>query len=191
MSHFAILLGFGIRGLGFESRIPNPESPKYIGDSDARIKRAMPVGPPHALPAFLLEDLAGAQGRVAFSDGEWAFLHMFELETGATYPDGGATVEVWTHGPGLAAGVNFGQPQLRGEFMEMEVLGPLKSLSPGEQASSDLIWAACRCPGQIVDATPHGCVGEPLALSAYGGLDEPGEELADETEHDERDRDDE
>jgi Domain of unknown function (DUF4380) len=107
-------------------------------------------------------------GWIAFSDGEWALLHQFEVEPGGDYPDGGATVEVWTQGPGVAAGVDFGQPQLRGEFMEMEVLGPLQRLSPGEQASADLIWSACRCPGGVVDATTAGCVSDPLRVEPHG-----------------------
>jgi len=127
-------------------------------------------------PVFGVE-YAGALGKVgldsqagwvAFSDGEWALLHQFDVDAGADYPDCGATVEVWTHGPGVAAGVDFGQEQLRGEFMEMEVLGPFESLSPGEQASADITWAACRCPGPILDATPAGCVGTSLKVVRQG-----------------------
>src|SRR5205085_2335542 len=97
--------------------------------------------------------LDSQSGWVAFNDDDWVFIHQFDVQPGATYPDGGATVEIWTHGPGIAAGVDFGQAQLRGEFMEMEVLGPLQPLMPGEQTSADLVWAACRCPGPIVDVT--------------------------------------
>ena len=108
-------------------------------------------------------------GWVAFSDGEWAFVHRFEVRAGADYPDDGATVEVWTHGPGIAAGVDFGQQQLRGEFMEMEVLGPLEPLAPGQAASAAIEWAACRCPGRILDVTPAGCVARPLAVVREAG----------------------
>jgi len=108
-------------------------------------------------------------GWIAFSDGEWALLQQFDAQPGQDYPDGGATVEVWTQGPGVAAGVDFSQPQLRGEFMEMEVLGPLQRLSTGEQASADLSWAACRCPGdRIVDASAAGCASAPLRVERRG-----------------------
>jgi hypothetical protein len=110
-------------------------------------------------------------GWIAFSDGEWALLHQFEVQPAADYPDGGATVEVWTQGPGVAAGVDFSQPQLRGEFMEMEVLAPLERLLPGEEASADLIWVACRCPGdRIVGATQAGCVSAPLRVERRGEI---------------------
>jgi hypothetical protein len=110
-------------------------------------------------------------GWIAFSDtrDEWVFVHQFGVQPGATYPDNGATVEVWTHGPGMAAGVDFGQPQLHGEFMEMEVLGPLVELAPGEDASAEMVWAACRCPGPIRDVTPSGCTAEPLELQPVDG----------------------
>jgi hypothetical protein len=108
-------------------------------------------------------------GWIAFSDGEWALLHQFVVRPGRDYPDGGATVEVWTQGPGIAAGVDFGQPQLGDEFMEMEVLEPLQRLAPGEQATGDLVWAACRCPGgRVVEATAAGCVSRPLRVDRRG-----------------------
>jgi hypothetical protein len=105
-------------------------------------------------------------GWVAFSDthDEWAFVHQFPIQPDAAYPDNGATVEVWTHGPGIAAGVDFGQPQLHGHFMEMEVLGPLVELAPGEEISADVIWAACRCPGPIRQVSRAGCTAEPLEV---------------------------
>ena len=37
-------------------------------------------------------------GWIAFSDGEWALLQQFDAQPGQDYPDGGATVEVWTQG---------------------------------------------------------------------------------------------
>jgi len=107
-------------------------------------------------------------GWVAFNDDSWTFLHQFEVDPAASYPDGGATVEVWTQGPGTAAGIDFDQAQLHGQFMEMEVLGPLVGLAPGEQASADLVWAACRCPGPIVDATAVGCTTQRLKVVRHG-----------------------
>jgi hypothetical protein len=110
-------------------------------------------------------------GWIAFSDtrDEWVFVHQYAVKPGATYPDDGATVEVWTHGPGKAAGVDFSQPQLHGEFMEMEVLGPLVELAPGEDASAEIVWAACRCPGPIRDVGRSGCTAEPLELQSVDG----------------------
>ena len=130
-----------------------------------------------ARPGFLEVRYAGALGKVgvdsragwvAFADGGWVFTHRFEVTPGAEYPDGGATVEVWTQGPGIAAGVDFSQPQLRGLFMEMEVLGPLVELEPGDASSMDIVFAACCCPGPIVDVTADVCCGGQLELRPQG-----------------------
>jgi Domain of unknown function (DUF4380) len=109
-------------------------------------------------------------GWVAFSDtaGDWVFAHQFSVTPEAEYPDGGATVEVWTQGPGVAAGVDFSQPHLRGLFMEMEVLGPLVELAPGESSSMALMWAACRCPGPVSNVTRDACCGRPLQVERRG-----------------------
>lgn len=117
-----------------------------------------------ALGKVGLDSLAGW---VAFADpsGEWVFVHQFEPQPGGDYPDGGMSVEVWTHGPGIAAGVDFSQPQLRGEFMEMEVLSPLVHLEPGGTSSAELLWSACRCPGPILHVTALGCIGQPLTVT--------------------------
>jgi hypothetical protein len=120
--------------------------------------------------------LDSTAGWVAFgdSDGDWVFVHQFAVTPGAEYPDDGSTVEVWTQGPGVAAGVDFGQPHLRGLFMEMEVLGPLTELVPGATSTIDLVWAACRCPGPVIDVTAYGCCARSLevrgsrALGAWG-----------------------
>ena len=115
--------------------------------------------------------LDSTAGWVAFSDtrDEWAFVHQFAVDPGATYPDGGATVEVWTHGPGIAAGVDFGQERLRGRFMEMEVLGPLVDLLPGEESSADITWAACRCPGPILEVSEAACTAQRLEVQRQAG----------------------
>ncbi len=111
-------------------------------------------------------------GWVAFSDsgGDWVFAHQFSVTPGAEYPDAGSTVEVWTQGPGVAAGVDFSQEHLRGLFMEMEVLGALVDLAPGASSSMDLVWVACRCPGPIIGVTRYGCCARSLELLQRGGV---------------------
>jgi hypothetical protein len=107
---------------------------------------------------------ASQAGWMAFSDGEWAFVHQFEVQPGAEYPDSGSSVEVWTHGPGVAQGVNFDVEQLRGQFMEMEVLAPLVTLQPGEESTADITWAACRAQGPLTSASPEMCATQPLEV---------------------------
>ena len=54
--------------------------------------------------------------------------------------------------------------------MEMEVLGPLVDLAPGASSSMDLVWAACRCPGPIIDVTRYGCCARSLELRRRGSV---------------------
>jgi len=132
-----------------------------------------------AEPGLLVVDYAAALGKigaddragwVAFADadgdgdGDWVLAHQFAYHEGLEYPDGGVSVEVWTHGPGVASGVDFSAPHLRDFFMEMEVLGPLVSLAPGASARETITWGACRCPGPIRAVTAAGCVSQPLTV---------------------------
>ena len=50
----------------------------------------------------------------------------------------------------------------------MEVLGPLVDLAPGGQATADLVWSVCRCPGPIVDATAVSCTTQRLEAVRVG-----------------------
>jgi hypothetical protein len=148
---------------GFEVLYGPADNPQW------RMDRAPVFGVEYA-GALGKVGLDSQAGWVAYSDpgGDWVLVHQFSVVAGAPYPDAGATIEVWTHGPGVAAGVDFDQDHLRGHFMEMEVLGPLVDLAPGAESSADLVWAACRCPGPIVDVTRAGCTGRSLQLQRLG-----------------------
>jgi hypothetical protein len=149
------------------SDLPGGYSVLYGPDDNAQWSTARPeLLDVHYTGALGKVGADSQAGWVAFADadGDWVFTHQFAVSPGAEYPDRGATVEVWTQGPGVAAGVDFGQPHLRGLFMEMEVLGPLVELAPGEASSMDLVFAACRCPGPIVDVTAEVSCSRPLAL---------------------------
>ncbi len=115
--------------------------------------------------------LDACDGWIAFHDraGDWVLVHQFTYVPGAEYPHGGDSVEIWAQGPGVAAGVDFSLPHLRLHFSEMEVLGPLTTLAPGEQAEATIEWGACRCPGPIRAVTAAGCIGQPLTLERQAG----------------------
>jgi hypothetical protein len=58
-----------------------------------------------------------AQGWGAYLLGDVLYLKRFPHESGGTYPDGGATIEVYSSA----------------EFLELEQLGPLTTIAPGDE----------------------------------------------------------
>ncbi len=82
-------------------------------------------------------------GKVALdSPGDWvafsskgsdaAFIVSFDYQPGADYPDGGASVEVWTVGTGQVGNLSFEDTGIY--HMEAEVLSPMITLAPGRRA---------------------------------------------------------
>jgi len=71
-------------------------------------------------------------------------------QSGADYPDGGASLECWTESPGAPSPIPLNSP---GYILEAEILGPLCTLRPGETTSLPIDYTAAYCPGPIVDAT--------------------------------------
>jgi hypothetical protein len=113
----------------------------------------------------------------------YSFVEQFTYQPGAEYPDGGATVEVWTVGAGQVGNFDFvANPSYQ---METEVLGPLTAISPGERTSLSVLWGACRGPGPVIDVSEAGCLAAPLTMDtlvdgygrvrASGGVFDPGD----------------
>lgn len=108
-------------------------------------------------------------GWLAYVDGQsdYAFCQRFAYLPGASYPDGGASVECWTTGLGRSAGdLDYSSDPMY--YLEAEVLGPLRTMAPGEKQSLDNEWYAGRCPGPIVNVTSAGCCHEPLQAISVG-----------------------
>lgn len=96
------------------------------------------------------------EGWVAMHDeeNEILFAMFFPLKKGAKYPHGGHNVEIFSSG----AVKDFdGAPAPDMEFMELEILGPLTELSPGESTSLDVKWAVCRCTS-VKKVLPFGVI---------------------------------
>lgn len=85
--------------------------------------------------AVLVDQAAGGEGALkvgASGDDEWtayvtdgtAFVKEFAYDPGATYPDGGSAIEVYASA----------------ESIELETLGPLAELAPGESAVHTETW---------------------------------------------------
>lgn len=111
------------------------------------------------------------RGWLAFTDakGDHVFAARFTYEPGRDYPDRGSSVECWTQGPGIAAGVDWSRPGFLLYLLEAEILAPLVTLRPGESANTTIHWAATRCPAPIVDVSPAGCVSTPPSVVQRAG----------------------
>ncbi|MFN8377376.1 MAG: hypothetical protein U0452_01790 [Anaerolineae bacterium] len=123
-------------------------------------------------------------GWVAFTNqaAGAAFATSFDYQTGAAYPDGGASVEIWTVGAGQVGNLNYEHSGIY--LMEAEVLSPFHTIQPGADASFTLEWGSCRCSGTVIDVAPAGVLtqrlraegptdGE-LRLVASGGVFDAG-----------------
>jgi hypothetical protein len=77
-----------------------------------------------------------------------ALVKTFKYEEGKTYPDSGASVQVYTFG-------NTG-------VLEVEVLGPLASLAPNDSVSLVENWYAARSKGPIYSVNSAGLITKPL-----------------------------
>lgn len=87
----------------------------------------------------------------------YTFLKHFPVTVApapATYPDGGSSVQVYTHG---------GEP-----YIEVEVLGPLVDLLPQQQTVFTIDWYATRLDGPILKAGPAGACKHRLSLARAG-----------------------
>ena len=108
-------------------------------------------------------------GWIAFSQGTagYAFTERFNYEESAEYPDDGATVECWTVGAGQVANLDYSATEIY--LMETEVLGPMRTIAPGDSTSFTIEWGACRCPGPVVEVNEVGCVAERLQADVGDG----------------------
>ena len=107
-------------------------------------------------------------GWLAFADqrAQHVLCMQFPHEPDAEYPDGGATVECWTEMPGAPTPVPIDSP---GHILEAEVLGPLRTLQPGQRTTLRITWSAARCPGPVLMVTDAGCVHRHLTAARANG----------------------
>ena len=96
-------------------------------------------------------------GWIAYADEKHhlVFVKRFEVGKLESYPDDGATVEVFTSDTA--------------PYMEVEVLSPLKRLEPRQRFSFTVDWYAATVPGPILATSDVGAVNRPLALETKDG----------------------
>jgi hypothetical protein len=108
----------------------------YASPADARVEQGArclrlraeaSAGPPFKI------GIEHRQGWVGYLRGGRCFIKAF-IRREATYPDGGANLEIYLGNRGA----------------EIESLGPLIALEPGDTTVHDELWS-------IVDVDPHGC----------------------------------
>lgn len=103
----------------------------YTDFSDPRWSFAPRALMLHGDPSNSYAQKVGApvpDGWLAYWRDGTAFVKQTDFETGAVYPDGGASAELFTNGL----------------FLELETLGPVVTLRPGESAEHVETWALTR-----------------------------------------------
>lgn len=128
----------GVGGLA-PDRVVVPWS--YMDFSDARWKfgRKFWVFTPKAGADATKLGFAHRSRWVAWSRGDTLFFKTFDFEDGAFYPDLGCNYETFSEG----------------EFLEMESLGPLRTLAPGQSGGHTETWhlfAGVAAPAGLDDA---------------------------------------
>jgi hypothetical protein len=91
-------------------------------------------------------------GWICFNDraAGYAYVKTFAYQEGKTYPDTGASVQVYTY-----ADYNM---------LEVEVLGPLVTLSAGDSTKLVENWYAARSPGPVLDVNAAGLITKKLTV---------------------------
>ncbi len=140
--------------------VPSDTDPPYAilyGDAN-------PQWQPAIEPGVLGIHYRGHVGKIGIaSRGGWlavvdqaaqrALAVRFAYEPGADYPDGGASVECWTESPGAPSPVPIQSP---GYLLEAEVLGPLRTLQPGERSHLALEWWLAQGSGHVSQVSEGG-----------------------------------
>ena len=145
----------------WEVMVGDEDNPQWLGVEDGLFrmrydKRVGKVG------------MKVREGWAAWHDEEndIVFAMFFTVEKDVEYPHGGHNFEIWTSGAGT---VNNGNQERKHEYnpetanMELEVLGPLTSLSPGESAFMDVTWGVCNASG-VKRITPIGVIVEDFKI---------------------------
>ena len=97
--------------------------PRYtFGDRLVQINQSLVAPPPAGVTPGRREDeskigVDSSQGWAAYLLGDTLYMKRFAHEAAAQYPDGGATIEIYSSH----------------EFLEIENLGPLATIGPGEE----------------------------------------------------------
>jgi hypothetical protein len=106
------------------------------------------------------------EGWAAWHDEENDIVYtlLFPIDKNAEYPHGGHNFEIWSTGEVTDS---EGNPAIEMSYMELEVLGPLTDLTPGQSASLDIKWGVCRSSG-VKRVLPFGVIVEEIKMNDDG-----------------------
>lgn len=92
-------------------------------------------------------------GWICFNDRttRYAYVKTFTWRNGETYPDSGASVQVYTYDDTY-------------NMIEVEVLGPLVNLGPGDSTTLTEEWFAARASGTVLDINSAGLITRKLTV---------------------------
>ncbi len=113
----------------------------WVGDVEGEQRGSairLPIGTGVAKRGFA--DVPGEVGYIG-PDGEGLRLATRPVD-GATYPDGGSQVEVWLQAPVPEPIDALGGLHPAAHLVELELLGPLTRLAPGETSELAITWLA-------------------------------------------------
>jgi hypothetical protein len=126
---------------------------QYMDQGDQGETQWKPDAAPGGIMGVQYQQVANAKigadcsaGWIAFVDrlDGYAYIKKFTYENGKTYPDSGASVQVYTY-----ASMNM---------IEVEVLGPLTSLSHGDSTKMTENWFSARTNGPVLDVNDAGLI---------------------------------
>jgi hypothetical protein len=91
-------------------------------------------------------------GWICFNDRQsgYAYVKTFTYQEGKTYPDSGASVQVYTYA--------------NNDMVEVEVLGPLDTLAPGDSTKLIENWYAARSSGPVLAVNKAGLITNKLSI---------------------------
>jgi hypothetical protein len=109
----------------------------------------------------------GATGWIAHAAHGFVLSQRWPVDRAREYPDG-ARAEVWLEHPQPAPLAELDGLRPRHRVVEIEALGPLADLEPGQRTTLSVTAGACSCPPPVMRVDEHGCVSVPLRAVVQG-----------------------
>lgn len=111
---------------------------RYVGDPQfSRDRRGVRIG---VQPVVAKWGFTGPLSRIGYAGEAGTLTLSFADEPAAAYPDGGCRAQVWMQHAVDAPIESLAGWQPDADLLELEVLGPLRSLEPGEAAELSICW---------------------------------------------------
>jgi hypothetical protein len=110
----------------------------------------------------------GAVGWIAQARDGVVLTQRWPVRQDAAYPDEGSRAEVWLQHPLERPLEDLGGLRPADRVVELEALGPLVDLAPGERSTLEVEIGACAAPAPVLAVGAHGCVSRRLCARREG-----------------------